>query len=186
MADRDRLDRGRVSSLAGLAARAALVVGSVAMAVRVAVPRSQPATAVADADPADPKDSGRGHPTIAPSRQSLRTGHETADMSAPTMWRVMAALAGVAAVSVFLMLAFQSVLLPSRARQQASLTPQETSHPAPPPPNLQADPVAEITRLRTAEDHLLDRYQRLDATHARIPIDRAMTLIVGHPLDTAP
>ncbi len=186
MADRTETNRRRMTDLAGWAARAALVVGSVAMAVRVTMPRlQQQAARGEDVPPAD--DTGRGHPTTPASQQSLRTGHETEDMNAPTMWRVMATLAGAAAISVCLMLAFQSVVIPSRQHHQALvLTSEETSHPAPPPPNLQADPVSEIARLHMSEDQLLDRYARIDATHARIPIDRAMTLIVGHPLDTAP
>ncbi len=175
--------RPLLASLARLAGRAALVAGSVAMAVRVTVPRvEQSAGRTSD----DGENEGRGRHSTPASRASVLAGHETEDMSARTMARVLVSLAGVAVVMVFLMLGFERLIIPPREHRFATLPPQETQHPPPPAPNLQSDPVADLTRLNGTADELLNHYARIDADHARIPIDRAMALTVGRPLDTAP
>ena len=71
---------------------------------------------------------------------------------------------------------------------QPRFTAEQRTPVAPPAPNLQADPLAELARLHAAEDKLLDNYAWADAGHttARIPLDRAKALILGRTLDTAP
>ena len=62
-------------------------------------------------------------------------------------------------------------------RREAGLTATQRVQTTPPEPNLQADPVSDIARLRTHEYQLLHSFARIDADTARIPIDRAMALM---------
>ena len=68
------------------------------------------------------------------------------------------------------------------------LTPQQLAVIVPPGPHLQGYPLHEIAEQRKRESDLLDRYAWIDPAHqrARIPIERALTLVVGKPLDPAP
>lgn len=178
--------RGMAYVVARLAARAALVAGGVAVGVRVAVPGVTRRTLLPDAAEPILEDNGRGHASTPPSRPALTAGHETADMSPRLMARVLVTLAGIAVAMVFLMIGFQSLIIPQREHSQAVLTPQQITHEQPPAPNLQPNPVSDIGQLRAAEDQLLNNYAKVDDQHGRIPIERAMSLIIGHPLDTAP
>ena len=178
--------RGMASVVAGLAARAALVAGGVAVGVRVAVPSVSRRQLPADVSEPVPDDDGRGRHHTPPSRPSLTAGHETEDMSPRLMARVLFSLASIAVLMVFLMIGFESLIIPSRQHSQAALTPQQTTHEQPPAPNLQPDPVLDISHVRAAEDRLLNNYGKIDDQHGRIPIERAMSLIIGQPLDTAP
>ncbi len=174
------------SAVASLAARAALVAGGVAVGVRVAVPGVTRRQLVPEATAPLPEDDGRGRHQTPPSRPSLAAGHETADMNPRLMARVLVSLAGIAVLMVFLMIGFERLIIPRREHSQAALTPQQTTHEQPPAPNLQPDPVSDISHLRAAEDQLLNTYAKVDDQHGRIPIERAMSLIIGRPLDTAP
>ena len=186
MADSTAPRRPMASVIAGLAARAVLVAGGVAVGVRVAVPSLARRQLVPDATAPTPEDDGRGRHNTPPSRPALTAGHETADMNPRLMARVLVSLAGIAVLMVFLMIGFESLIIPQREHSQAALTPQQTTHEQPPAPNLQPDPVSDISHLRASEDQLLNNYAKVDDQHGRIPIERAMALIIGHPLDTAP
>ncbi len=186
MPDRAAQRRSTAAALAGLAARAALVISGVAVAVRFVVPAVTAPQPAIGTEELEPEDDGRGRHQAPPSRPALAAGHETADMNPGLMARVLVSLAGIAFLMVFLMIGFESLIIPQREHRQAALTPQQTTHEPPPAPNLQADPVMDLSHLRAAEDQLLNNYARIDDQHGRIPIDRAMALIIGHPLDTAP
>jgi hypothetical protein len=67
----------------------------------------------------------------------------------------------------------------------------------PPEPRLQTDPEGELATLRAAEDEVLEGYAWVDQANgiARVPIERAITLMVGDgrpptleaaPADTVP
>ena len=168
-----------------LAGRAAMVAGGVAVAVRVAVPVVR-APRQGESKPPEHDDTGRGRSGTPASKRAVLAGHETEDMNARLMARVLGTLGGIAVVMVLLMIGFANLIVAPRQRSATRFTVQQTSHPAPPAPNLQADPVSELSRLNAAEDQLLNHYARIDDDHARIPIDRAMSLIIGRPLDTAP
>ena len=112
-------------------------------------------------------------------------GYEEADVHVGKTAMVMGGLAGSALLAVALMLWFLTSYSASQRRSLPVLTPQQRARLDPPSPNLQANPFADIDRLRAADSARLDGYGFTDGTRrrARIPIDRAMTLTVGHPLD---
>ena len=91
-------------------------------------------------------------------------------------------------VVVFGIVGFRTLVTAGDRRDQPPLTAEQTTPITPPAPTLQGNPVEELAALHARESGLLTGYAwRNDAhTEARIPIERAMQLIVGHPLDTAP
>ena len=97
---------------------------------------------------------------------------------------VMAGLGVSALVVVGLMLWLLHHVTAGQREALPRLTAQQTAPLRPPPPNLQADPFADIARERAAERGRLDGYAYTDAAHARarIPIDRAiepLTALLG-------
>ncbi|MCJ2094053.1 hypothetical protein MKK67_16360 [Methylobacterium sp. J-072] len=126
----------------------------------------------------------RGTPANAP-RDPDGPGYETRDVGVRNTALVMAGLAlavlTVIGTMVWLMGAFSA----SQRRTLPTLTRQQTAPLTPPPPNLQADPYADLDRQRAEAAARLAGYGYSDParTRARIPIDRAMDLIVGRPLD---
>ena len=166
--------------------RAVMLFGGVAMALRLGLPK--PAGEARHGLPAASDDTGRGRHAGSPSRDAHRAGHETLDMSAPVMLRYFAVLAVVAVAAVLGMAELRHRAASSQQRSQATLTVQQTSHPKPPGPGLQADPLQEITQFRQAQTASVDQYGWVDPGHtrARVPVDRAMALMVGRELETAP
>jgi len=117
--------------------------------------------------------------------ESRTAGHEVEDADTRTLVIMLVILfASVAAVIGIILL----LLHVMAGGGDTSLTAQQTTPIVPPAPRVQADPNAVIARLRAREDGLLAHYAWIDPahTHARIPIDRAMALLVGHTLDPAP
>ncbi|MGH1590755.1 hypothetical protein ACRBEV_23375 [Methylobacterium phyllosphaerae] len=114
-------------------------------------------------------------------------GHETRDVNVRNTALVMAALALTAVAVVGTMVWMMGTFAARQRRALPTLTPQQTTRLAPPPPNLQADPYADLDRQRAeAAAHLSGYGYRDEArTRARIPIGRAMDLIVGRSLDAA-
>lgn len=112
-------------------------------------------------------------------------GYETSDVDAGRTALVMAALAVSALVAVASMVWLMAHVAAGQRRDRPAFTPQQTARLKPPPPNLQADPYADLARERAAEAARLDAYGYADAARQRahIPIDRAMTLSVGRSLD---
>ena len=129
---------------------------------------------------------GRGARSTPPSVAARGAGHEMEDMSGALMARLLAGLGVTVAVVIALMVFYVRTLSP--AQNGPALTAQQTAAIPPPPPNLQATPLEDIDSLRHREEVLLDNYAWIDPAHtrARIPISRALTLVVGHSLDTAP
>ncbi len=194
---------------AGLAARLALLVGGVTVAMRVglrpraAAPASSPDQAPAPKEisflspveqaysPDEPLDNGqlgRGEPAEAPSQSAAQSGHETEDVSAGTVGKLIAGLGVGAAVAFGGMIALRVFLTHDYHNARPRLTAEQLVHVKPAAPTLQANPPEELAALHGRENVLLDNYAWNDPnhTHGRIPIERAMTLILGHPLDTAP
>ena len=129
---------------------------------------------------------GRGGHGTPPSVAARGAGHETADMSGPLMARLLLGLGVTVAVVITLMVFYVRSLSP--VANGPALTAQQTATIQPPAPNLQATPLEDIDHLRHREEVLLDNYAWADPDHtrARIPLSRAMTLVVGRSLDTAP
>lgn len=124
-------------------------------------------------------------PAHWPEAPRAGPGYETEDVDVRKTGLVMAGLALSALVAVGLMLWLMHAFTLGQRREWPALTPQQTAKLTPPPPNLQADPYADIARARAAERGRLDGYALTEAGRARIPIDRAMELVTGRPLDPA-
>ena len=114
-------------------------------------------------------------------------GHETSDVNVRNTALVMAGLALAAIAVVGTMVWMMNSFAAGQRRALPALTPQQTARLAPPPPNLQADPYADLDRERAATEAHLAGYGYRDGsrTRARIPIGRAMELIIGRSLDAA-
>ena len=128
----------------------------------------------------------RGARGTPPSVAARGAGHEMADMSGPLMARLLLGLGLTVAVVITLMVFYVRSLSP--AANGPALTAQQTAAIQPPAPNLQATPLEDINDLRHRDEALLDNYAWADPDHtrARIPLSRAMALVVGRSLETAP
>lgn len=171
---------GRVAL--GWAGRIALLLGGASLAVRFGVPAASSPTVTDDGR------LGRGEPGVPASPRARAAGHETQDMSGGLMGRLMIGLAVMLALVIGGLIGLRSLVQRLDNAAAPPLTAEQTTRVVPPLPNLQNDPVGDLARLRQAEDRLLNNYAWIDPGHTRgrIPIERAMALIVGHPLDTAP
>lgn len=170
----------------GWAARLALLLGGASLAVRFGVPAS--VTPAVTPTVTDDSDLGRGEPGVPASSGARAAGHETEDMSGALMGRLMIGLAVVLTLVIGGLIGLRSLVQRLDNAAAPPLTAEQTASVVPPPPNLQNDPVGDLARLNEAENRLLGNYAWIDPEHTRgrIPIDRAMALMVGHPLDTAP
>lgn len=126
-------------------------------------------------------------PAANTQRDPNDPGHETRDVNVRNTALVMAGLALTALAVVGTMIWMMNGFAARQRRALPALTPQQTARLAPPPPNLQADPYADLGRERAATEAHLSGYGYRDAarTRARIPIGRAMDLVVGRSLEPA-
>ena len=133
-------------------------------------------------------DSGRGSPGIPASRSARQAGHETTEASARAVGLVLAVF-GLTAVGVIVgsVVGLNWIQRADRAARPP-ITTEQRADIVPPLPHLQVKPYDDLHEVRAHAAALLDQYGWADAahTHARIPIDRAMALVVGKPLDPAP
>jgi hypothetical protein len=127
--------------------------------------------------------AAHGAPSDPPSAASIAAGYDVHDAAAGRLAWTMLIFAASAITSVALMVLFLSLLHHQDASRDAAFTPQQRVQPPPPLPHLQADPLEEIAALRARQDAKLHNYARIDAHTARIPIDRAMALVLGQSLD---
>ena len=130
----------------------------------------------------------RGHHTVSPSAEAKHAGHETTDIDVRGVAFILAGFAATAALVVGIVFVMIWHFHVSQHQSWARLTPQEITHVAPPPPRLEVNPLAVIQRHVAEQQHLLTSYGWTSADHAtaRIPIARAMALIVGKSLDVHP
>ncbi len=180
--------RPRLSSqAAGWAARAVILLGGVGLALRVGLPAPAAGTPGADEE-AFGERTAQGAPGTPPSRKARLAHHETSDMSGRLMARLVAGLGVTAAILVVGVVVVQRLVVGRFERVRAPLTAEQQIQAPPPKPNLQSDPMTEIMTLHARENGLLDHYAWIDTarTRGRIPIARAMALVIGKPLDTAP
>jgi hypothetical protein len=112
-------------------------------------------------------------PPIARSR-----AHEAADVDGPRIWRIAGALAAtLVIVAIGASVALRLFHLETgRALSATNAIP--TRMPAPP---LQSAPPLDLAALREQKRALLNEYRWIDRDSgiARIPIDRAMTLLIA-------
>jgi len=110
------------------------------------------------------------------------SGHESRDVRfAPVLIGVVAVVALVL-VSVAAMMGLLDALLAREARRSAPANPLAAAMPrVPPEPRLQTLPIVDLETLRAAEEKRLNGYawSDRDAELARIPIERAMDLLVA-------
>ena len=136
----------------------------------------------------------RGRLTEGPvDAEALRLGHQP-ESDTPLRWVVLFLVALtllIAAVMGAASLLFGRTVDHHEAQARAAETPFGDVRTVPPEPRLQADPAldlaADLAAVRAAEDHVLTTYGRAPGGGLRIPIDRAMALVVadGFPVDTA-
>ncbi len=131
---------------------------------------------------------GRGEPTVPPSKEAEKAGHETVDLSGWTLTVLTAGLGATVAVVIGAMVLLHGYVVRGVEANDTRLTVEQTTPLVPPLPHVQATPVQALDALQAREQSLLEGYGWVDAEHtrARIPIDRAMKLIVGQQLDAAP
>ena len=124
----------------------------------------------------------------APSAKALALGFEPHDIEAGLVARILLVLAVGAAICVgivFLMIGF---LQNGELARYAGITQEQAAPLEAPLPHLQVRPFADLAENQARQEHRLHSYAWLDAAHtrARIPIDQAMTLVTGQPLDAQP
>lgn len=179
---RDRPQDRRLRWAAGLALG---VVGATAIfdRLRPARVKTAPADAVPDLEDA----SGRGAPQGPVNAPSLKAGYEVADTNVRVLVIIMVVsvalmVGGVAAV-FWMYAGFDRHF---RA-PDASMTVEQRAPIVPPLPHLQAEPFREIDATLLEQKRQLTTYGWGDPSHkqAHIPIERAMRLVVGKPLDPA-
>ncbi len=121
--------------------------------------------------------------------EALRLGHQP-ESDTSLRWVVLF-LVGlvllIAAVMGAAGLLFDRTSDHRMALARAAETPFGDVRTLPPEPRLQADPALDLAALRAAEDRVLTTYGRAPGGGLRIPIDRAMALVVadGFPVDTS-
>ena len=120
-----------------------------------------------------------------PRRGADGPPYETRDVNVRNTVLVMGGLALSAAAVIGGMVLFLRITTERQRAALPSLTPQQTTRLVPPPPNLQPNPYVDLARERAQARAALDGYGYLDParTRARIPIDRAMQVVVGRSLD---
>ena len=177
------------SVLSDWTARAAVVLGGAALLDFISpVPQAGKTRAVPAAPVDDSGQLGRGRPETPPTAGARAAGHETRDLSGGTLAMLVAGLGGTAAGVIALMIGVMSYLDHSRNASEPHFTAEQTTAMPPPPPNLQAAPLSDIADLHQREESLLANYAWIDPGHgrARVPIARAMVLMVGRRLDDPP
>ena len=132
--------------------------------------------------------SALGKPTAPPGAEALAAGYEVKDINVRAVVYILlgmgATIAFVVGISFITVWRFNV----HDAAMWSKLTPQQTATLIPPAPHLQVDPFSQLAQVRAHEERLLHSYAWTSADHgvARIPIDRAMDLMVGKSLDVAP
>jgi hypothetical protein len=131
-------------------------------------------------------DTGRGRPSTPASAESREAGHETQDVSTRNIHRIMALFAAVALGATFGMMALIGLWRSDDRASRPRLTAVQVAPIEVPGPHLQVDAYSDLNRERGREIGKLSGWAYTDDSHteARIPIEDAMTLVAGRPLDT--
>ncbi len=132
--------------------------------------------------------TGRGRPSHPVNRRVREAGFEPEDMSARGAALVIAGWITMVIVVVGGLLFLLSFYIHQDRAESPHVTAQTGAAVVPPGPRLQADPPRDLAALREHEGQVLNNYALLpdDATHVRVPLSRAMELVVGHSLDPQP
>jgi hypothetical protein len=132
--------------------------------------------------------SARGKHSTPPSAHAVTMGFETKDISARATVKILASMAAVTALVIGIVVTMVWRFDVSRKADFASIPREQTIQTAPPQPRLQTDPFDDLAREQAREQGRISTYAwaSQDHTIARIPIGRAMALVVGHSLDPTP
>lgn len=139
------------------------------------------------------RSGGSAHETH-PAPRPAAVSHGDHDFGFEPQDTRVASLAWVMVVSVVVIASSVALLFGVIRHLRASddrgpvLTSEQAAAIEPPGPALQADPDRDLAQERQREQNLLATYGWVDPAHTmgRIPIDRAMTLVIGKSLDPAP
>ena len=181
MTRRNRSGAGRVTALV---TASAAILGAATLLFR----RNHVARLRAVVGARYDEESGRGRQATPASPAARTAGHEVRDLRGGTLAKLVLLLGSVAFCMIFAMVGLRVWVTTVQRDNQPALTQAQRTIITPPDPQLQRDPVRELANLRARADSLLDGYALLgsDKTRARIPIDRAMSLMVGQPLAPPP
>jgi hypothetical protein len=104
--------------------------------------------------------------------------HETADVDAPRIWRIAAALAATIVAAGFIASAVLAFFHHETGRPLSPVNAPPTAMASPP---LQSAPARELAALRTQKRAMLNEYRWIDRDKGivRIPIERAMSLLIA-------
>ncbi len=153
-----------------------------------AKPQQQPGHAAKGAQrPRHSTEDGRPEHPVAVHAGSEKLGYEVKDTRVGILAIVMVVSVAIIAGSIIGLFSLIGHYRSVDARS-GPLTPEQLSVIVPPGPHLQDHPLHDIAEERKRESDLLGQYAWTDPAHgrARIPIDRALALVVGKPLDPAP
>ena len=124
--------------------------------------------------------------------EHLKAGHEEKDVNFIAITKFGIGLTLILVVSVFVLWGLFHYFVSSEEKSYgagaplapAALNPMKE----PPQPRLQASPPIDLREMRAAEDQLLHHYSWVDRDKGvvRIPIERAMDLLVQHGLASRP
>ncbi len=115
--------------------------------------------------------------------EAALAGYETRDASAAGLFAALGIFATCIATSIGLMILLIGLWHRADAARETHFTQTQRMQQQPPEPRLQVEPFDDLARNRGSEASLIDGYARLGATTARIPVSRAMALVVGRSLD---
>lgn len=127
------------------------------------------------------------HPAAPPASHGSG-GYERSDLSARAIV-IFGVVLTLVVVLTLLVAAWMFGFFASwQARRDAPPSPLAASRPGPPQPRLQVQPVKDLKALRSAEDRILSSYGWInkEAGTVRIPIERAMQLLVERGLPEPP
>ncbi|MGI4976432.1 MAG: hypothetical protein ACRYG6_05765 [Janthinobacterium lividum] len=131
-------------------------------------------------------ETGRGRPSTPASVESREAGHEIEDVNTRNLHRIMALFVAVALAAVFGMIALIGVWRANDRASRPKLTALQVAPIQVPGPHLQVDAYSDLNHERGREIGKLTGWAYTDAarTEARMPIEDAMRLVAGRPLDT--
>jgi hypothetical protein len=119
-----------------------------------------------------------------PTHTDNGRGHELADANVGALAKFGIGLGIISAVVLALMVWFQNYLDVGQKKSAAPPSPLAGERQLPPGPHLQVVPEKDLAQVRAVEDSLLSSYGWIvrDAGVVRIPIDRAIELVVKRGL----
>lgn len=173
----------------GLRAGLVVLASGIAMLFASALRRGGKGRSDDDRAPGEEIDAtGRGRPAAPPTAVALKDGHETLDADPRSIGLIMVVGVSTIAASIAGLFVLLGFLHARDAERRPPLTSQQRAAIVPPGPPLQSSPQYDLASLGTMETKKLQGYRWLDASHrrAQIPIERAMSLVIGRSLDPSP